>query len=601
MLNKFLYIIIIVSILVSAPNVHYKLTKEQDRKIRQAKSLRKNGLIPESVSIYLDVLEKYPYLKEAFNPLKKILKEQNNFKLMDSIVYNYQKAYNFNLQSKIETFEMLLWADNKNYIKIIDEVQRTQSATNKQLETVASALLNNNKINEVNNLIPFIRKNKNPDFFAFQLGLYYSMNMEIEKSINEYLLYLKHNPNKKKLISNRIFSLSDIQAIINKIKSILENSELRDAKIILSDFYFKEKEFSKSYDLINKYSNNENEKIEFVKNLIKLKEYQISQQIIADIMNNSQDESILKEAIIQLAKIFEQLVVSDIYDLPITNNIIKNELLNSQFIKVDNNNSQFLTKAIGIYDSLRVNNKNNESIYYLAEIKYKILGNLDSSEMLYKSLIDKSSSKYKDNAKERLIDIEIARGDLNKALKTINTFNKKELEYKKFQILFYQHKFKELKELSDELLKQNDKKNKYYNDVLKIISTVMLFYDNDEALKKYANAMLKIYQNKRIEAINIMNDISNNQNIQIIDKINFEMAYLNLLQGDTAESIKLLNKIKSNNSAYIEASTLLEAEIQDYVLNDKSKAVELYLFFLDNFPDSIYYDAIRIRLRDLAS
>ena len=106
MLNKFLYIIIIVSILVSAPNVHYKLTKEQDRKIRQAKSLRKNGLIPESVSIYLDVLEKYPYLKEAFNPLKKILKEQNNFKLMDSIVYNYQKAYNFNLQSKIETFEI---------------------------------------------------------------------------------------------------------------------------------------------------------------------------------------------------------------------------------------------------------------------------------------------------------------------------------------------------------------------------------------------------------------------------------------------------------------------------------------------------------------
>ena len=520
---------------------------------------------------------------------------------MDSIAFSYQKAYNFNLQSKVETFEMLLWTDNKNYIKTINEITETPSATNKQLETVTSALLNNNKINEIQNLVPIVRKNKKPDFFSFQLGLYYSMNMEIEKSINEYLLYLKHNPSKKRLISNRIFSLSDIQAIINKIKSILESSELIDAKIILSDFYFKEKEYSKSYDLINQYSNNENEKIEFVKNLIKLKEYQFAQEIIADIMNNSKDEFILKEAIIQLAKIFEKLIVSEIYDLPITNDIIKNELLNSQFVKVNNKNSEFLTKAIGIYDSLRVNNKNNESIYYLAEIKYKILGDLDGSKLLYQSLINNSSSKYKDNAKERMVDIEIAKGDLNNALDIIKTFNKKELEYKKFQILFYQHKFKELKELSDELLKRSDKNNKYYNDVLKIISTVMLFYDNDEALKKYANAMLKIYQNKRSEAINMMLDISNNQNVQVVDKINFELAYLNLLQGNTSEAINLLGKIESKNSAYIEISTLLKAEIEDYILNDKSKAVELYLFFLDNFPDSIYYDAIRIRLRDLAS
>ena len=129
----------------------------------------------------------------------------------------------------------------------------------------------------------------------------------------------------------------------------------------------------------------------------------------------------------------------------------------------------------------------------------------------------------------------------------------------------------------------------------------MLFYDNDEALKKYANAMLKIYQNKRSEAINMMLDISNNQNVQVVDKINFELAYLNLLQGNTSEAINLLGKIESKNSAYIEISNLLKAEIQDYILIDKSKAVELYLFFLDNFPDSIYYDAIRIRLRDLAS
>ena len=74
-----------------------------------------------------------------------------------------------------------------------------------------------------------------------------------------------------------------------------------------------------------------------------------------------------------------------------------------------------------------------------------------------------------------------------------------------------------------------------------------------------------------------------------------------MLQGNITESIDFLNQIDSNNSAYIESSILLKAEIHDYILNDKSKAVELYLFFIDTFPNSIHYDAIRIRLRDLAS
>ena len=167
--------------------------------------------------------------------------------------------------------------------------------------------------------------------------------------------------------------------------------------------------------------------------------------------------------------------------------------------------------------------------------------------------------------------------------------------------MFYEHKFDDLKEEANIILKKNDKNNKYYNDILKITNNLMLFHDNDNALKKYANAMFKLYQNKRIESIDILKTISNNLNNQIADKITYETAYLKLLQGDITESIRLLNKIDSNNSAYIESSILLKAEIHDYILNDKSKAVELYLFFIDNFPNSIHYDTIRIRLRDLAS
>ena len=75
----------------------------------------------------------------------------------------------------------------------------------------------------------------------------------------------------------------------------------------------------------------------------------------------------------------------------------------------------------------------------------------------------------------------------------------------------------------------------------------------------------------------------------------YELSYLNLLQGNKEEALNLL-KDSNKDSAFIESMLLLEAEIYDYILNDKSKAVEIYLYFLENYPNSIYYDSIRIRL-----
>ena len=72
------------------------------------------------------------------------------------------------------------------------------------------------------------------------------------------------------------------------------------------------------------------------------------------------------------------------------------------------------------------------------------------------------------------------------------------------------------------------------------------------------------------------------------------------MQGNISKSLSILETIP-NQSAYYETGLLLQGEIYDYILNDKSKAVEIYLLFLDKFPNSIHYDQIRMRLRDLAS
>ena len=101
------------------------------------------------------------------------------------------------------------------------------------------------------------------------------------------------------------------------------------------------------------------------------------------------------QALIQSAKIFEKLLISDIYNLPISNNIVRNELLNSQYLKVNEKNSIFLSKAIAIYDSLSINSYDNEAPFYLAEIKYRIQGDLDGAKLIYQSILDnKRSNKF---------------------------------------------------------------------------------------------------------------------------------------------------------------------------------------------------------------
>ena len=114
-------------------------------------------------------------------------------------------------------------------------------------------------------------------------------------------------------------------------------------------------------------------------------------------------------------------------------------------------------------------------------------------------------------------------------------------------------------------------------------------------LTKFASHVTLVHRREEFRASKFMQDKA-----RANEKISFELGYLRFLQQDFEGALLTLDNI-DENSAYIESSLLLKAEINDYILNDKSKAVEIYLFLLDTFPNSIHYDKTRQRLRSLAS
>jgi len=585
----------------------YRLTPIQNQKIRQAKTLQNNGLNKQAKDIYYDLFIENPYLKEAFYPLKKILKNENNTENLKEIYPLYLKENNNSIAAKIDVIDIMIWINDNKWKQITDEIINEKSVNEKHLKSMLNVLLKNNKNKELNDYIETIRKKRNKDFFSYELGNHHAINLSIKESINEFILHLDYNPRRYNIIRNRILAFPDIKNINDSIKSILNESDSNNAKLILSEIAFRDKNFIISYELLQKYSNNETKLLEFIDSLIKNKEYELAQTVIENTIDSNYSEKTIQLSIIKLAELYEIIIKKEKHNLPISSKIYKNELLDSPFKRINNEEILLLENAITIYDSLIINNKDIKSSYNLAQIKYKILGDLDGSSKLFNNVILKTnnSNPFHSNSIIEIINIMISKGELLKAKETLQKYrdviNPKELfKIKEIQILFYLNEWDALNAKIDSFLKDDFKNINYYNDILKMKSYIAVFGNEKEQLNNYSNSLMKKFQNKRYESIKIISELSNNNNMEISSKMKYEHAQLLIKKNDIEEAITILDTI-NEDSAEIESAVLLKAEIYDYILNNLSNAVDLYLYLLDTYPDSIYYDLIRLRLREITS
>ena len=605
LISKIIITILLFNFLFSKIEAH-RISPEENKKIKQARALSKNGLYTESSNIYFNLFKENPSSNQILKPLKEILKKNNDVNRLKDVSNIYLKHFNNSHNAKIEILDILIWIDDDKWEEILYSIADKKNIPDKKIKTTLNVLLNNNKINELEKTLQLLRKQKSQDYYSYEMGNYYAMNFSIEESLAEYLLHLKYNPKKYFVIRNRILAFPEFEQLNDKIQTILEDNSSIQSKIILSDLKFREKKFSDSYELIRKYSKNENDLIDFSENLIDNNEYQLAQTVINDILNTSKNKLVIQKAIIILADLFKSTAQTNSLNLKLSNSINHIELLDSPFIKINSEKINLLQNAINIYDSLRINTKDIKATYELAEIKYKILGDLDGANQLYYEVINnRSASDFKTKSIVGIIDVLISKGNLDLAHKKLiefkNEFKNKELYSVKYmQILFYLNKWDEFKTFSTSFLKKDIKENKYYNDALKISSYLLLFSDDVQNLNKYAKSHFKNFQNKRIESIEILNSINTLSNIQIKNKIDYDLCILYLKQGNYKQAIDILDAINFE-SAYIESAYLTKAEIYDYILNDKSRAVDIYLYILDTFPNSIHYESIRVRLRELTS
>lgn len=143
------------------------------------------------------------------------------------------------------------------------------------------------------------------------------------------------------------------------------------------------------------------------------------------------------------------------------------------------------------------------------------------------------------------------------------------------------------------------------NDALEIF---LLITDNtvedstQTALKKFAKADFKLYQNKKQEALAGFKDILSNDKTESIQDVTLlRMGRIYESQGQYNLALENYRQIidKHAEGIYIDEALFFSAEIYNKKLNDPEKAKALYEKVLFNHEDSIYFIEARKQFRQL--
>ena len=167
------------------------------------------------------------------------------------------------------------------------------------------------------------------------------------------------------------------------------------------------------------------------------------------------------------------------------------------------------------------------------------------------------------------------------------------------QILMYEGKKDSLNSFLRNSMKLMESTDEHFNDVLDILSLNLTFETLENLYSEFGKAQFLIQQNKRQEAIYTLEGMGKIEDPLLYELVQYQIIYLYLMQKEYFIAIQIATLL-SGETVYSELAFILQGEIADYIHNDYKLAVDLYLEFLDNYPDSIYYDNIRLRLRQLA-
>ena len=229
--------------------------------LRTAKMYEMQKNWDAAISIYNDVLNKNPNNYQTIRSLKALYKKSQRYKEgINFLIYQISRNPN-DIQLNVELGEFYFLDENVEEAKKIWKEGLSTFKNDRSYYRLLFSIYNKHSLNkELFQMIEEGRLIFNDSFLSTELGDYYQKRKQYKDAMDEYLLSLLNNPGTSSSVSRKILIMSDDIDSKNVIEmKLLENSFKHSNKIlpILSDHYFKHREFKKSYEALLELSDKE--------------------------------------------------------------------------------------------------------------------------------------------------------------------------------------------------------------------------------------------------------------------------------------------------------------------------------------------------------
>ena len=496
-------------------------------------------------------------------------------------------GYNYQLQGNTEKAE-------SNYEKAINSINENATNVYAVAQNFEQKILPERAIKAYETATA-INKSMNFDYqTAILQGQLGNMDLMIEKLLS----FAYNNPHNLPIVKNQLsrFMMQDAQESFNEAlrKALLVNTQKNQDIFwneFLSWYYVQQKDYGKAFiqqkAIFRRDPNTFSSIITLARLAAEENETETAREIFTYILENSDVASLqlyahqylisedIKEANESDFAAIKQRINDLLEQYGSGPNTLDLQILKADFeafhLKESNTGIATLNQALEI----------GLNRYQKAEVKMKLADILLLDEKFNQAII------YYAQIEDELKNDEVAHEASLKVAKA---------SYFKGDFEWAQKQLKVLKSSSSQLIA---------NDALELY---LLIIDNtvedstQTALKKFARADYKLYQNKKQEALDGFKDILANdktESIQDVTLLRVGRMYEDLKQYDLA--LQYYKQIIDNyaEGIYIDEALFYSAEIYNKILEDTEKAMPLYEKVIFNHEDSIHFVEARKQYRRL--
>ncbi len=598
--------------------------------LEDALLMERVGDLEEAKNIYQLVLETKPKSRKAYNRLKNLHKQLGEYNEVVILINAWLLHSPHDIQQRVELGEVyFINGDLKDAYKtwnhFINEYGQNTTAYRMLVHTYSRLGLNEN-------MILLVQEGRNtfaePDFMALDLGNYYHAKQDVENALDQYLLFVSHNPKQRKVVIDKILLMSDEEDKIPLIENRLRNHINRDPDLshdLLSSLYFLTGQYDRSLKEILMISEKNQGKFKrinaFATNLRKEGQFDLAieayNELLLEIRKNPDavNQKELGNVLMGLGQVYED----QIQPQRINNSLILNEVNNVFFTEVYYQTQDLSTasmeQAIILYNTilneLEETTFSPKALFRLGNIQFQILQDTDGARKAYtKALTSRPDKNLEFKIRSKLIDLLLAEGRIQDAKIAIDEIpdqlisgNESLLVIQALKTLLMDSEIDSTVAILDSYIVQLTPMNKQFNDFMELRS---LLQANGSAEPGKDNEMVQLYlqgekllaQHKLSEAViqfeNIRMDFPESP-ITTLATIREIFCYGQLQRNmDKEEALQWL--ISSNNG---DKGLVLAGETAEFIDNDMESAVDYYEQLLQYYPSSIFSEPIRLRIREL--